>query len=241
LLGSVAAIHIFEPPHVDYHSRCLRRYGLMAKQARDRLKWFKTAFPIHGIGWQLVGPIIGVIVVAAAAAVWLWLRDPAEDFFASDVGKVWHLLLIVGAEGVAGTAFVIWWTRRQMSRPGVPAKDAHYPREIDHFGVKWPIYWPYGSDVSVGKPACPLDRSTLGYVIHVPVEDGEDIDYERVLPEDWEKVQPQLMYFHCFQDASRYDLRQHGYSMAEVIKIVEGQAWGKRRTALAEAEPRRQK
>jgi len=205
----------------------------------DKFKWLKTAFPVHGIGWQLVGPLIAVGVVAAAAAVWLLLRDSAEDFLTADV-QVWHLLVTVGAGVVGILAFIIWWTSRQMSAPEVAAKVAHHPPEIDHFGVLWPatpILDTHNrvANFNVGKPMCRKCRSTLGWLKELAADDYIPETFD----DRWEELVGENLRLTCFKDGSQYDLRQHGWEMGGLTKVVNEVAMGEYRTAQAEAREKR--
>jgi len=87
--------------------------------ARDRLKWFKTAFPVHGIGWQLPSFLASLIAIAAVGgAVWFLLRERAEDLLTAEV-HVWILLLTlaVAFAGVTAIGFVLV-PRLRTAQPG---------------------------------------------------------------------------------------------------------------------------
>lgn len=66
---------------------------------------------------------------------------------------------------------------------------------------------------------------------------GLAIDDETLpLDEDWSYLFDAHMRFRCFQDHTTYDLREYGYSMSDMIEIVQGQAEGLHRSALAAEE-----
>lgn len=132
---------------------------------KERRTLLEKVFPLDGVGWRLPSFIAAIVTVAVAGgAVWVWFREQAGDVLTTEVA-VWRVLVAVGGvlvltvaglwALVAGDHAVVISSSR--SSPAKPDR----PREIEHFGVKWPIDWPYGSSASVGKPTCPLDRSTL--------------------------------------------------------------------------------
>jgi len=203
--------------------------------ARDRLKWLKTAFPVHGIGWQLPSFVTAVVVMAAA--VWFWLRDPAEDFLTSDT-KVWHLVLAVGAETLVA-AVIGWWALRRFMARDAAGRASLAPTEIDYLGVKWPVVVagysnvPLSTHFKVGGPMCPKCRTPLSMLA---TDNGETEDL--VLPLDDEladKLGAKRMLFLCSNDGARYDLREHGWSMHVAKQFVNDRAMGQYRTAQVSA------
>ena len=233
----------------------------MIQRVRD---WLKKWFPPHDIGWwtvTIILAVIGIVIAIGVGALWKSFRDGVSDllgylgdFLTSDV-EVWLLLLFVAALVGAG-AVAAFLLRRQIPAqwliPTVadtsqgprekPSLLDNCPTEIDYLGVLWLIDTQNNgvkpTRFKVGKPMCPKDRTTLGYIIYIKdgLGKGKDTEALFTLPETWEKLHIDIMYFHCFKDGSKYDLRDKRYSMDDVLEIVEGQAWGKYRTALADAE-----
>src|SRR5437867_6878262 len=208
------------------------------RMAKERRSLIEKMFPLEGVGWQLpsiVAAIVGIAVVGGAA--WVWFREQSEDVLTAEI-PVWAILMSVGEflAVVFGVLAVLAGAGRRLTIGAVETTftnpNAARPREIDHFGVKWPIDWPRGYGVYVGKPTCPKDRSTLGYVIELKDSEG-DVEFREVapLPDKWETLGKQLLYFECFKDGSTYDLRRYGHTMADACKEIEGLAWGEYRTA----------
>ena len=203
---------------------------------RDRLKWLKTAFPVHGIGWQLPSFVTAVVVMAAA--VWFWLRDPAEDFLTSDA-KVWHLVLAVVAETLAA-GVITWWARHRFMAREATGRASLAPTEINYLGVKWPVAVagysnvPLSTHFKVGGPMCPTCRTPLSMLA---TDNGETEGYVRLPLEDElaDALVAKRMLFVCSNDGARYDLREHGCSMYVVKQFVNDQAMGQYRTAQAAA------
>lgn len=203
----------------------------MKRTLKDRLI---SRFPADSLSLRLLSAAAALITIATGLAFLGSIvfsesvRDTLSDFFTLDV-KVWHLLLAMGATGTVAVIVALGMRRNSSKESPAPRKVVPYPEEVEHFGVMWPIYTQIVGGTpqfSADKPACPKDRSTLGFA-------GGD-DRLRIFEsvEGWENFGPKQMKFGCFKDGSRYDLTGHDVSMREAMQIAVNSAWGKYRTAL---------
>lgn len=193
----------------------------MGRTWRDLLAHY---FDTRGIAWQVPGLIVAVVIIGAVVGGWL-LRDALSDFLTADV-KVWHLLLAVGVSGVGG--FILMRIRR----PSSLRERATWPREIDLYGVKWPITASRsGSSLrfKAGMPQCPECRTPLG------LDSGEGMEPMQLSDDQWKKAGGEELAFRCRKHGA-YDLTEYKLGMGLLTRNVEAEAQGKYSTALATEE-----
>ena len=228
------------PARYDGGKKMTRTKDENAGWARRIMASVQTFIDARGLFWALLLFVIAFVLPALGiGAAVIWFRDAGSDLLAANV-EIWHLLLALTGEGMAVLAGVIW-LRRQGTGPKASIW-SYCPREIDHFGVLWPITTVHDGHsptaFKVGKPICPKDRSILGWVIEM-----EDTDFHvhavSPLPDWWEKIDADLMRFHCFKDGAEYDLTTHKFGMAATRDIVQNLAWGEYRQSEAEARGNR--
>jgi hypothetical protein len=193
----------------------------MGKSWRDR---FNNLPPTVSLALKILGLTAALITVGTALGEWTGVgsilsksvRDALSDFLTADV-EVWHLLVAVGSVIVAGLIVI---RLRESSR------SKRY--EVKMFGVLWPIGYSRTYGISVGKPMCRKDRSTLGVF---------RLDKLVALSSDWEdNLTASGMNFGCPKEGCgrKYDLSNHKYHMADMVNLVFSVAMSKFRSAFRE-------
>ena len=195
----------------------------MGETWRNRVR---SLFDVRGLGWQVLIPLIiliGGTVGVGSIVFWKSVRDALSDFLTSDV-EVWHLLIAV-IVALGAEIIVIMRPRRT----GSPPKGASWPREIDRYGVRWPITAVRsntGLEFEAGRPGCFKCRTPLGRDL------GDGVE-PLPIPGAWKNLPTEAMTFRCPKDDLVYDLTKYQIPMWWAIKDVEGDATGTYDTALA--------
>ncbi len=191
---------------------------------KDRLE---SRFPADSLSLRLLTAAAALITIATGLAFIGGIvfsesvRDVVSDFLTADL-KVWHLLVAVGVLVVGG--FIIM----RLRRTGSPPEGVRWPREIDRYGVKWPITAArVGGELEfeAGRPKCFECRTPLG-------RDLGEGDEPLPIPGAWKDLPTKAMTFRCPKDGLAYDLTKYGIPMWWAVKNVEGDATGKYDTAL---------
>jgi hypothetical protein len=184
----------------------------------------------------IAGVVVGVAVIVLASAAEVAWSGPT-DILREKV-RVWQAVVAVG--GLVLVLLIGLVLTGQALTIG-PAQSPRtfsredYPREIEHFGVKWPIYWLREGGLSVGQPMCPKDRTPLAMLMKL--NEGEDNEQKIVAPMGnvWKSFDVTGMRFECSKCGAEYDLRSFGYRATAAMELVEDQAWGEYRTAKEKA------